>query len=105
MEINEFGIYKSFYSTKKWMKIRNKAYERDNGECQHCGELCYESGSYNVDHITPINRDSPDELKYGLDNLQTLCIPCHNRKSVHDQENFTKYKTDTINNLLNNIKL
>lgn len=105
MEINDFGIYKSFYSSTKWIKVRNMAYERDNGECCHCGELCYESGSYNVDHITPINKDSPDELKYGLSNLQTLCKVCHNKKSTEDDANFTKYKTDVINDMISKIDL
>ena len=54
-----------------------------------CGKILVTG--HNVDHIIPIESKSPEHLKYGEDNLQLLCIPCHNIKSKEDPQNFRKY--------------
>lgn len=96
--IREFGMPKWWYNRTKWKNAAYKAYERDEGKCRHCGKLLI--FGHNVDHITPINPDSPQHLKYGLDNLQTLCIPCHNKKSTEDHINFKRYQNDNINAII-----
>ncbi|WP_413658733.1 HNH endonuclease [Nitrobacter sp.] len=40
---------------------------------------CGAVGRLEVDHIKPV-RDAP-ELSFALDNLQTLCTPCHSAKT------------------------
>ncbi|PYE87147.1 HNH endonuclease, partial [Bacillus sp. 196mf] len=66
-----------FYKHRYWYKhIRLQALERDNYECQSCKRLGKYSKGCNVHHIKEL-RDRPD-LGYELDNLETLCIQCHN---------------------------
>ena len=78
---------KVFYDSTMWKRERLKALERDNYECQ----MCKRKGRYrrgrNVHHIKEV-KDRPD-LALTLDNLETLCIQCHN--AVHDK----RLKKDT----------
>ena len=59
--------------------MRRQALERDNYRCQHCGKA---AGRFEVDHILPIAKGGDP---YELANTQTLCRPCHFRKSVLDR--------------------
>jgi 5-methylcytosine-specific restriction endonuclease McrA len=59
-----------FYQTAKWRAARVEALDRDNHTCQGCGE----TNKLVVHHIIPIADNGP---KYDLDNLVTLCRPCH----------------------------
>lgn len=64
------------YRSKRWKSVRFLTKRRDGWKCVKCGA----SGvRLEVDHIKAI-RDAPD-LAYDMDNLQTLCVPCHSRKT------------------------
>ena len=81
----------SFYKSKKWIKVRNQVRKRDLLVCQHCKELIV-SKKMIVDHITeitPQNKNDKDVL-YNMNNLQLLCITCHNKKT------FTNNKKNVI---------
>ncbi|MBO5856731.1 MAG: HNH endonuclease [Clostridia bacterium] len=41
-----------------------------------CGKSIYEGALINIDHIVPRSLGGTDDL----DNLQTLCVECHNIK-------------------------
>ncbi|CEG23137.1 HNH endonuclease [Planococcus massiliensis] len=85
---------KLFYCSPKWEKLRLIALKRDNYECQECkrqGRVTVDSKKIagekkkvrmNVHHIKELE-DYP-ELALDLDNLETLCIRCHN--STHGKE-------------------
>ncbi|MBE2973405.1 HNH endonuclease [Priestia megaterium] len=86
-----------FYKSKEWKYIRLEALKRDNYECQGCKRngLVYtehhDSGKHkrlDVDHIKEIY--THPELALELDNLETLCIKCHNKK--HNRFMFRKKK-------------
>lgn len=51
-------------------------------------------GQWHADHIYPlwlVDREDPDALRYwGLDNLQTLCGPCHEAKSAEETKRRAK---------------
>lgn len=64
-----------FYKTAQWKAVRKLAKDRDGWRCVKCGAR----GRLEVDHIKPI-RSAP-ELVFDLDNLQTLCVPCHSKKT------------------------
>jgi len=51
------------------------AKRRDDWKCVQCGSR----HRLEVDHIAPL-RDRPD-LAFDLANLQTLCGPCHGKKT------------------------
>ncbi|MFK3938931.1 HNH endonuclease [Alkalihalobacillus sp. NPDC078783] len=80
---------KQFYRSKDWETLRVEALERDNYECQECkrqggvhvdskkveGER--KSIELNVHHKYEI--EHYPKLALVLDNLETLCLPCHNK--------------------------
>ena len=60
------------YTKREWIKIAKQCYERDRFICQQCGK---KGGLLNAHHILPWAGNK--ELRYDLDNLITLCVPCH----------------------------
>jgi 5-methylcytosine-specific restriction endonuclease McrA len=52
-----------------WPALRRQVLARDDYTCQRCGDHAFE-----VDHV-----QAGDD--HSLDNLQSLCEPCHARKS------------------------
>ena len=66
-------------SQTRWKKVRRAAIERDGYRCSHCGKA---SGRFEVDHRQPINQGG---AVYDLENLQTLCRPCHFDKTTLDR--------------------
>lgn len=77
---------------RNWSSVRESAIQRDDEQCIECGMSRSEhterfNRDLNVHHIVPrktfIEREdrSIDDANE-LDNLQTLCIPCHQRKEV-----------------------
>ncbi|TYS67046.1 HNH endonuclease [Sutcliffiella horikoshii] len=83
---------RKFYDSKAWKLIRETIKKRDNYECQECkrqGKVFLDTNEYSekakrkkiqlvVDHIEELE-DRPD-LALDEENLQTLCVNCHNKK-------------------------
>lgn len=74
---------KRFYDSKAWKSCREyyiaKRVNEDGGMCEHCKERL----GYILDHkieLNDINLDDPT-ISLNHDNLQYLCIECHNRKT------------------------
>ena len=73
----------AFYRSAAWIKCRlsyiAKRKATDGGLCEHCRKAL----GYIVDHIielTPYNINDP-AISLNHDNLQYLCLECHNRKT------------------------
>jgi|SRR5699024_3519179 len=78
-----------FYRSKDWLYIREQALKRDNYECQQCKrdglvkiDSKKEEGKrkkviLNVHHKKEI--ETHPELALELDNLETVCVSCHNK--------------------------
>ncbi|MEF2965046.1 HNH endonuclease signature motif containing protein [Paenibacillus sp. M1] len=98
---------RKFYDSGSWKQIREVVKKRDNYECQGCkrnGTVSIDSNEYSesakrkkialvVDHIKELE-DYP-ELALEIDNLETLCVACHNAK--HDRAfevNLNKWQYD-----------
>ena len=67
-----------FYKSTQWRSVRS-AFLREHplcGQCQSKGQL---RPAVVVDHRTPIKAGGE---RFEESNLQSLCIPCHNRKSA-----------------------
>jgi len=64
------------YRSPRWKRVRFLVKRRDGWRCVKCGAT---GVRLEVDHIRPI-RDAP-ELAYDMGNLQSLCVPCHSRKT------------------------
>lgn len=70
-----------FYKSKEWLLLRKEALMRDNYECQMCKAKGKYKRAENVHHMKEIK--THPELALTLDNLQCLCVRCHNE--VHDR--------------------
>lgn len=66
------------YHTNRWRKLRQAYYRSQHGICEWCGEV-----GHIVDHIEPITQENKNDpfITFGWDNLQLLCISCHNKKT------------------------
>lgn len=72
---NRSGWYKtdvSLWKLKRWKKLVK---ERDNYTCQICGISKCQGRRICAHHIKPF--DEYEELKYDINNGQTLCNVCH----------------------------
>ena len=61
-----------------WRRLRRLALARDLGLCASCLRQGRTIAAVCVDHIRPRAQDGSDDL----DNLQSLCGPCHDAKST-----------------------
>lgn len=74
-----------FYTSSLWKILRETRIKMDHFSCVVCDKLL-ELHTPNikrrafVDHIIPRKQGGSDEL----DNLQTLCKECHDRKSAKE---------------------
>ncbi|MCU4925210.1 HNH endonuclease [Halobacteria archaeon AArc-dxtr1] len=65
---------------REWWRIRRQALERDGYECQECGAGPDELGrNPDVHHQTPVRSFGEPEDAHTLDNVISLCRPCHRR--------------------------
>ncbi len=74
-----------FYKGSPWKKLRLIALDRDNYECQECKRQGKVSKGQNVHHLKEIYYYP--KLALILDNLETLCIKCHN---IEHDRNFER---------------
>lgn len=82
--IEEDNLIK-FYKSKAWRQLRLEALERDNYECQSCKRKGKYSRAQNVHHLKEV-KEFP-ELALVLENLECVCVPCHN----HEHKRLEKY--------------
>ena len=67
--------YARFYNSKDWRVLSLSRLQYDNYKCLKCGKIASE-----VDHIKPIQTPDGWERRLDFDNLQSLCLDCHNKK-------------------------
>jgi 5-methylcytosine-specific restriction protein A len=85
---------KKFYKSKAWRKCRESYIPKVFGICEHCGDPGYILD--HIEEITPENINDP-EITLNHENLQYLCLACHNRKtfgkygSTRDDVMFDEY--------------
>lgn len=58
--------------------VRRFVFERDHGVCAHCGAS---DVPWQADHIIAVVNGGGG---CGLDGYQTLCVPCHKKKTIID---------------------
>ena len=64
----------------KWDKLRKRIMERDGFICQSCKAKGKITLARHVDHIKPKAHGGTDDPA----NLQALCKPCHDTKTMAD---------------------
>ena len=86
-----------FYNGKRWKRIRNEVREANKMRCKQCKQLI--KGIPIVDHIIEINTSNyqDNEILFGKDNLQLLCLTCHNAKTFGVPMAFTPDNNRNVN--------
>lgn len=72
------------YNCKRWKDLRDFVRLRDSFLCQECLKNGIETEGKEVDHIIELEDDI--SLAYDADNLQLLCVPCHQKKTAKERE-------------------
>ena len=83
---------KKFYNSKVWRECRESYISKVHGLCEHCLKEEKHMPGYIVDHIEEITLDNinnPD-ITLNHDNLQYLCLPCHNKKTFGNDYEVTR---------------
>ncbi len=73
-----------FYSSARWRALRRAVLIRDGWQCVQCGREGRLSAANEVDHVLP--RDAQPELEWEMQNLQSLCKPCHSAKTGGERQ-------------------
>ena len=71
---------------KKVKELRDSVFHRDDFTCQDCG---IRGGYLEAHHIKPWREAK--ELRYEINNLITLCRPCHMKTMQREELTFEKY--------------
>jgi 5-methylcytosine-specific restriction endonuclease McrA len=71
------------YKVIYWPQETRKAvWKRDQGHCAHCPTVCDDFHvPWELDHVQPLIESNGDLEYWKLPNLQTLCVPCHVKKT------------------------
>jgi RNA-directed DNA polymerase len=64
--------------------LKWKALIRDGFHCRGCA-VTVTSKTSHADHIEPVNRFANLAMANDLDNIQTLCLRCHDRKTARER--------------------
>lgn len=67
--------YVRFYNGADWRALSAKRLADSGYRCDCCGAVASD-----VDHIVPIQTPEGWERRFDYNNLQSLCISCHNKK-------------------------
>ena len=89
--------YKQFYNSNEWKTLREKKLQDEEYQCEKCNSKGKRKLATEVHHKKYIQTDEGWELRLDYDNLEALCIDCHNhrhsrfqkRKVVRDDETKT----------------
>lgn len=76
----------NIYRTPKWRRV-SKAKRKLNPLCEHCLAMGISRMAQLVDHIIEIEDGGP---MWQLENLQSLCNGCHNRKTGQEKRKRSK---------------
>ncbi|NVO05715.1 MAG: HNH endonuclease [Rhodoferax sp.] len=75
-----FDAEVGFYQSRQWRALR-AAYLREHPLCCVCGGNGFLVPARVVDHVLPIKDGG---ARFDACNLQSLCVPCHNRKTARE---------------------
>lgn len=81
-KVPQVSIYRGFYGTPEWLRLRYDALVKAKGRCECCMNRPTEASPLHVDHIKP--RSKHPELALDPSNLQVLCADCNFGKGNRD---------------------
>lgn len=88
---------KKFYKSDLWINTRDQVRDRDGMTCCKCKNFIY--GKSIVDHIIEMNPENylVWEISLNPENLQLLCMECHNKKTFEIVNEFNLEKRKDVN--------
>lgn len=85
-----YSKYQKFYKSAQWRHL-SRLFREKHPLCAECLKHGRYTQAKNVDHIIPIRVDW--SKRFDEENLQSLCIACHKKKS---QEDILKFHLPSI---------
>jgi len=79
------------YKTSRWQKLRRYVISRDYGMCQECKRRGIMTRGNIVHHIIEAREDITKF--WDSNNLETICVECHNREHPERSGGQKKVKT------------
>ena len=70
---------KGFYNSRAWKRTQAAYMESRHYVCERCGGMA--RIVHHIKYITPVNISQP-EIALDWDNLEALCIDCHNQEHM-----------------------
>jgi len=80
------------YCSRGWKLARAERLLLDHYQCQECGVVIAGGRGLHVDHVVPKAEGGTDLVA----NLQTLCRPCHSRKTTAEQGGVGHAKSEKL---------
>lgn len=71
------------YDSRKWRRVRKSYLESKNYICERCGQPA--TIVHHKKYLTESNVDNA-EIAYNFENLEALCLACHNLEHEHFQQ-------------------
>ena len=108
-----YGVRKEFYNSKAWKTIRKNIWLKQNLLCARCGKPVYVDGIsdyipkeyrttgivHHKEYLNDINI-TDDNITISEDNLEGLCIDCHNKEHFNTLSTRDGYMFDEYGNLI-----
>ena len=83
-------IYLQFYKSNEWKLLKDKKLQDEQYLCERCKKLATE-----VHHIKYIQTEEGWLLRLEYDNLEALCVDCHNYRHSRFQRRRKNNETKT----------
>lgn len=110
----DYGVrHIKFYKSKAWNDVRKIIWLKQNLLCNRCHKPVYVDGISEyipkdkrvkgiVHHKEYISDSNINDINITLnqDNLEGLCIDCHNKEHITTQSTRQEYKFDELGNLI-----
>ncbi|CAN5479337.1 hypothetical protein BH10PSE7_BH10PSE7_15350 [soil metagenome] len=77
--------WRNWYNSARWLSLRLATFLRDGYTCKRCGTV---TSHLACDHIQPHRGNA--RLFWDPDNLQSLCIDCHDKKQKEEQSSLQR---------------
>lgn len=108
-----YGIRKDFYKSKAWKDVRKTVWLKQNLLCSRCKKPVFVEGISDylpkeqrrtgiVHHKEYLNDSNVNDINIALnpDNLEGLCLACHNQEHFSSESTRNGYKFDENGNLI-----
>lgn len=79
-----YGVRRAFYKSREWAVCREAYLVRVGRLCEECMRAGRITPAVIVHHKRPLTDDnvSDPDIALGFDNLEAVCLDCHNR--IHE---------------------